>query len=199
MGGGEADLERAALGFRVKSGWALAVVLTGDRGQPRVRYRSVVTLADPDIPESSHPYHPALDASGPRARAIVSRLVAVVEERASRSVPELLERCVREGWTVRGAGLVVGSDADPRAITNDHIRAHAEEGRLFRRVLEKALGRAGVTVTITREKKLFAAAAALLNRPEALLRQEVAALGKSLGGPWRAEEKTAAMAAWIVL
>src|SRR5215813_3729092 len=31
MGRGEGELGRGALGFRVKSGWALAIVLTGDR------------------------------------------------------------------------------------------------------------------------------------------------------------------------
>jgi len=100
----------------------------------------------------------------------VSRLVAVVEDQAARSVPELLARCAGEGWILRRAGLVVGSDADPAGIANDHIRAHAEEGRLFRRVLEKALVDAGLTVTVTPEKQLYSAAASQLGRPEARLR-----------------------------
>ena len=153
MGRGEGELGRGALGFRVKSGWALAIVLTGDRDHPRVRSRSTVALADPSVPESSHPFHPALEAPGARGRAIVSRLVAVVEDQTSRSVPELLKVCAREGWTLRGAGLVDGSEADPGRITNDHIRAHAEEGRLFRRVLEESLERAGVAVRVTIEKR----------------------------------------------
>ena len=199
MGRGEGELGRGALGFRVKSGWALAIALTGDRDHPRVRSRSTVALADPSVPESSHPYHPALDAPGPRGRAIVSRLVAVVEDHTARSVAEFLESCGQEGWKLRGAGLVVGSEADPGTITNDHIRAHAEEGRLFRRVLEEALARAGLAVTVTIEKKLYAAAASHLNRTEGQLRKDVTVLGRTLGGPWRVEEKTASIAAWMVL
>ena len=199
MGQGSVPSERAALGFRVKSGWALAIVLTGEAQSPRARDRSTVPLADPSLPESSHPYHAGLEVSAGQARTIVSRLVAVVEDQAARSVPELLARCAGEGWILRRAGLVVGSDADPAGIANDHIRAHAEEGRLFRRVLEKALVDAGLTVTVTPEKQLYSAAASQLGRPEARLRDEVAAMGKPLGGPWRAEEKTAAMAAWMTL
>lgn len=190
---------RAALGFRVKSGWALAVVLTGDPDNPRVADRSRVTLADPSVPESSQPYHEALESSGAQARAIVSRLVAIVEAHAARSVQELLERCAREGWRLTAAGLVVGSVVDPATIANDHIRAHAEEGGLFRRVLESALVGAGLAVSVTSEKKLYAAAVRVLTRPEGRLRTEIAVLGKPLGGPWRAEEKTAALAAWMVL
>ena len=191
--------ERSALGFRVKSGWALAVVVSGDAHGVRARDRSRLVLADPAVPESSQPWHEGLEASGARARVIVARLVGLVEEHAARTVPELLARCDREGWSLTGAGLVVGSDADPAAIANDHIRAHAEEGRLFRRVLEAALERAGLPVTVTPEKRLYAAAAGVLGRPEARLRDQVAALGKPLEGPWRAEEKTAALAAWMAL
>ena len=197
--GGKEGTARAALGFRVKSGWALAIVLTGDANHPRACERSTLTLADPAVPESTQPWHEGLEVPPRRAQAVVSRLVAVVEAYAARSVSELLERCEREGWAIAGAGLVVGSDADPAAIANDHIRAHAEEGRLFRRVLQEGLAREGLPVTVTPEKKLYAAAAATLGRPEARLRADIAALGKPLGGPWRAEEKAAAIAAWMAL
>ena len=38
-----------------------------------------------------------------------------------------------------------------------------------------------------------------LGRPAGQIKMVVEALGKELDGPWRAEEKTAATAAWMVL
>ena len=49
------------------------------------------------------------------------------------------------------------------------------------------------------EKQLYARAATVLQLSEAQVRKTVAALGADGAGPWRAEEKTAAAAAWIML
>jgi hypothetical protein len=92
---------------------------------------------------------------------------------------------------VRAAGIVVGSVIDPARIPNDHIRAHAEEGRLFRRVVEEGLRKRRVPVRVMVEKELWVKGARL--------RKRVAALGESVEGPWRADEKAAALAAWMAL
>src|SRR5204863_7922177 len=97
------------------------------------------------------------------------------------------------------AGLVVGSLIDPAEVANPHIRAHAHEGRLFRTVVEDALRTRGVACSIHLEKELTATATAELRRAEAAIRQTVAGFGKTIGGPWRAEEKAAAIAAWLCL
>src|SRR2546428_6741862 len=94
MGDGEGGRSgRAALGFRVKSGWAMAVVLAGDAGRPRVVERSRVELHDPAVPGSVQPYHEALDRPPAEARATIAHLVTVVEAAASRSVAAFLRRC----------------------------------------------------------------------------------------------------------
>jgi hypothetical protein len=38
-----------------------------------------------------------------------------------------------------------------------------------------------------------------LRQPESHIRGTVAALGRDIAGPWRAEQKAAAVAAWLVL
>jgi hypothetical protein len=199
MGNGEVGQVQAALGFRVKSGWAMAVVLAGDQAGPRVLERARVDLYDLSVPASGQPFHAGLDRPPAEAGRIVGELIALVEASAARSVAEFLARCTDRGFHLLGAGLVVGSVADPAAIANDHIRAHAEEGRLFRRVLEAPLRAAGLSVTVTVEKRLYLEASGLLRRPEADLRKEAAAFGKAVGGRWRAEEKAAALAAWMRL
>ena len=189
----------AAVGFRVKSGRAVAVLVEGPASSPHVVERCDLPLADPNDPESRQPFHAGLDRPPQEGAAMVARLVQAVERFSSRSVEELLERYRSGGHRVVVAGIVVGSAGDPKTIKNDHIRAHAEEGRLFRVVIEDAARRLGLKPTVTVERQIFARAATILRRPERLLKSQVTALGRGLGGPWRAEEKAATVAAWMLL
>ena len=95
------------------------------------------------------------------------------------------------------AAVVVGSVIDPATVGNQHIRAHANEGRLFRVVLCDALESRGVKCEVIVEKPLKAAAAKRLARTPAQIARIVVAFGNTLGKPWRGEEKAAAIAAWM--
>ncbi|HEY2934820.1 MAG TPA: hypothetical protein VGK99_24050 [Acidobacteriota bacterium] len=192
-------METTAVGFRVKSGWATAVLLGGPMEAPKVIDRRVVQLSDPAIPASCQPYHAALDLPAGDGVKAVARLVKIVERFGSRAVAELLTQYHDAGYRVLGIGLVVGSQVDPATIHNEHIRAHAEEGRLFRVVIENAGRNAGLATTVTVERQLLTRASQNLRTPELKLKKDVTALGSPLGGRWRAEEKAAALAAWMVL
>jgi hypothetical protein len=173
--------------------------MTGSPAGPKVIDRRVVQLADPVVSESSQPYHAALDMPKAEGAKTVARLVKVVELFAGRSLTVLIDSYRTGGHKLRGAGIVVGSEVDPSTIKNDHIRAHAEEGRLFRTVTVDGLRDCGLKPTVTVEKELFAKASNVLRVPEGQLKQKLTALGREVGGPWRAEEKAAALAAWIEL
>lgn len=182
-----------AVGFRVKSGFAIAVVLDGSRGTPRAVARQVVELSDPKAAETRQPYHHGFYTTESDAHEIARR-VRIVKRCAKRAVAAL----VSETGGVR-ATLVVGSVIDPNTVGNPHIRAHAHEGRLFRTVLEEALHAHGVDCDVIVDKHLAARATKDLGRPPAAIARTVMAFGKSLGGPWRADEKAAATAAWLLL
>ena len=98
-----------------------------------------------------------------------------------------------------GAGVVVGSLIDPERIANAHIRIHALEGQLFRDVVQEAARRSALPCSIWRERDLYAAATVALGKPDPHIRRTVAALGRSVDSPWRAEQKAATVAAWLVL
>jgi hypothetical protein len=93
----------------------------------------------------------------------------------------------------------VGSTIDPATIGNEHVRAHALEARLFRTALERALGQEDVPCRVVRERDLAGAATAELGRSAAEIAKVIAELGRAVGPPWRAEEKAAATAAWMLL
>lgn len=188
----------AAFGFRVKSGWATAVLLTGPAAAPAVADRGQVLLSDPAVPHSRQPYHAAMGVAQTDG-AVLARLIEVVHQRARRSVAELLERHRAAGYRLVGAGVVVGSDAPPDGIANPHIRAHACEGRLFRTALEEGLQQCGMTVSVVVERALYPTAARVLSGSEASVKQAVTALGRGRFRSWRVDDKAATVAAWLVL
>jgi hypothetical protein len=189
---------KAALGFRVKSGWATAVLLAGTVQSPQALFRRIVELSDAGVPETKQPYHAGMGTLEEDEAKIRPR-TAIVQRVAKSSVAQLIEHCRAAGHEVRGAGLVVGSQIDPAKIANPHIRAHALEGRLFRTVLEEALKAQGVRCSVVTERDIYGEAATILGQPESKLKRRLAELGRSLNGPWRAEEKLAALAAWMRL
>jgi hypothetical protein len=206
-----------AIGFRIKSGYAIAIVLAGPAASPTVVARRIVELSDPAVAETKQPYHDGFGTEHEDPREIARR-VKIIERCAMQSVTDLIEDIRnattstprRAAATTRSAkasaersdlraGLVVGSVIDPQQVGNPHIRAHANEGKLFRTVVENALASHGIACDVIVEKQLAAKATAGLRRSGGEIKQTLAALGKTIGGPWRAEEKAAATAAWLAL
>jgi len=96
-------------------------------------------------------------------------------------------------------GIVVGSLVDPATLGNSHIRIHALEGQLFRGVVIDAARRAQLRTEVWRERDVHEVAVHALGRTERDLKNDLAQLGRQVDGPWRAEQKHAALAAWLIL
>jgi hypothetical protein len=88
---------------------------------------------------------------------------------------------------------------DPDSLANPHFRIHALEGRLFRRVVENGARQRGISSAVWRERDLYAAAAELLSRSEQKINDVLQAVRPPVARSWRAEEKAATLAAWLVL
>jgi hypothetical protein len=189
----------AALGFRVKSGWAMAVLLAGPASKPKLVRCQAILLSDPKIPQSKQPHHAALELPAKEGRVLSKKLRKIVADAAKKSVSELVNQAIAEGYTVDRAGLVVGSLVDPATLHNEHIRAHGLEGQLFRTVLEDALGEQGIPYKVLLEKTAYMTASSALRKAPADAKRVIACLGMSHEGSWRAEEKLAALAAWTSL
>jgi hypothetical protein len=181
----------------VKSGWAAAVLVAGAPGDLRVVDSRRIELSDPAVPESRQPYHDGFATARDSGDKLAHLLVSV--RRFGRQSMTRLLRDYAVGHEVSGIGIVVGSLIDPDRIANDHIRIHALEGRLFRTVVADAAKRHDVPCTLWREKDLYVVAAATLGRPEPFIRRTVTSFGRSVTGSWRAEQKAATTAAWMVL
>jgi len=189
--------ETAAVGFTIKSGWAAAVLLGGSASAPRVLDSRRVEISDPDDLDSTQPYHAgfgtARDSGGE-----LKRLLSLVKTYGRRSVTALLREYLKQA-PLRGAGVIVGSLIDPKTIGNDHIRIHAMEGQLFRIVVIDAAEKSGLKCVICRERDLYATAANTLKKPEAVIRKTLSEIRRDDDGGWRAEQKNAALSAWMIL
>jgi hypothetical protein len=189
---------QGVLGFRVKSGWAVFVLIEGSVRAPRLRQSDVINLSDPRNPEMRQPYHAAMGKLETNA-ATLKRRAQSVRRATETSIADLIQSCADDGCAIRRAALVVGSVIDPASIANPHIRAHALEGRLFRTVLEDALRSRGIQCAIFTERDVYPRASNLLGQSPVQIRRTIAELGRSASGPWRADQKVAAVAAWTSL
>jgi hypothetical protein len=188
-----------AIGFRVKTGYAIAVLLAGPAAAPRVLLRRQVMLCDPKNFYTRQPYHAELELPEKQAEQIIARSTKTAGALARDAVRALLEELGEAGFRCGGVGLAVGSLIDPETIASDHMRAHALEGRLYRVVLEGAAGARRLRCIALVECEAYKKAAEVLRRTPVQLQKAVAAMGDSVGRPWRAEEKLATLAAWVTL
>jgi len=184
-----------SLGFRVKSGWAASVLLTNSRTVPRLIDSRVLVIADPDVPHSRQPYHAGLGTAQTNA-AKVDRLVRGIERFSRRVIARLIDE-YRKQHRIRTAAVVVASLTDPASIANQHMRAHASEGQLFRAVLVDGLERCGLSVRVVLERDVYDQLGESLQSSPAVAKRKVTALGETVDR-WRAEQKVAAAGAWLV-
>jgi hypothetical protein len=187
-----------ALDFGVNHCSAIGVEVGGpDVGRPSLG-RRIVELSDPSVPSTRQPYHDGFYKQEEDPQELARR-IAIVRRCCCQSVAAFLTDAALAGARCRGAGLVVASVIDAARVGNLHIRAHASEGQLFRTVLADALDAHGIACNVIVDKNLAEKAVQELRRGSAEIARAVAALGKALGGPWRADEKAACTAAWLAL
>jgi len=167
-----------AIGFRAKTGRAIAVAIGDDL---ELLLRREVSLVDPALPGTAQPYHVVMALPWPDAEIAVRPLAAAIKIVATR----MLAALIAELGDVRAVGVAGSPPKDLARIGNPHIRAHAAEGVLFRRVLEVAAERNGIACRGFSEAEL--------GPPN----EAIKALGKKAGPPWRADERAAATAAWL--
>lgn len=190
-------MAKTALGFTIKSGWACAVALSGTGRTPELIDSRRIELSDPADRDARQPYHAAFGTArtpGPQ----LERILAAVRKFGRQSVGDFI-REQEAGNPLVGAGIVAGSLIDPATIGNQHIRIHALEGQLFRGIVNDAASRHRLRSAVWRERDIYGAAVAWLKRSESDIRRAVTDFGRARGGPWRAEHKAAALAAWLVL
>jgi len=194
--------ERAALGFRSHSGWSAVVAVRGWPGEPVVLERRRIETADPAIAGSKQPYHAGERLRVERAEALIRQCRESSTRLAQRAVSDLVAELKQDGLSVVGAGILLASGRplpDLAATLQSHALIHTAEGEFFREVLVSASEHCSLQVTKVKEREVWDRATRMFRLPSAGLQERIEQLGKSLGPPWRQDEKLASLAAWIAL
>jgi hypothetical protein len=190
---------RVAIGFRAKTGRAICVVLGGSPDAPTILAKTEISLVDIRIPETAQPYHVVMELPWEESQRRVQRFASAIERVAKKAVGDLIEQQTSFGNKVCGVGIVGAPDRDLARIGNFHIRAHAAEGVLFRNVLNLAAEANGLKWRLIPDRDFDRLIKSELGAKASRTRRQITELGKTVPAPWRADEKQAAMAAWLML
>jgi hypothetical protein len=188
---------RAALGLTVRTGRAIVVALAGARDEPQVLAKTRVDVATTF--EEGAVFHTAQTLPIEKARALVASSEATFTERARRALAPFLHAL---GAKLVGARLVAKPEKTLpplEELLKAHPLLHAAEGELYRRVFTEALASLGCRPPRVAPDTLTHEAAAATGLTPAKLSAHVAAMGKAAGKPWTADQKRAALAAWLAL
>jgi hypothetical protein len=188
-----------AIGLRAKTARAIVVVLGGPPESPAVLLKGEITLIDPKVPATAQPYHQVMDLTWEQSERAVRRYVTSIERIATRALTELIQKMRTGNRRVAGVGILGAPDRDLKRIGNSHIRAHAAEGVLFRRVLAVAAQANGLKCQTFSDRNFDEAAAVKLGTRYSRIKRSLSDLNASVTPPWRNDEKQAAMAAWLML
>jgi len=128
----------------------------------------------------------------------VQKFARAIERVARKAVADLVKQN-RSSGTICGVGIVGAPDRDLARIGNFHIRAHAAEGVLFRKVLNLAAEANGLKWRLVPDKDFERLTKSALGAKASRIRRQISELGTTVPAPWRADEKQAALAAWLIL
>jgi hypothetical protein len=176
-----------AAGFKAHSGWAALVVIGSSDDRFVVVDRRRIELVDEAW--AKQPYHAAEGLPPDEARRLVQRGIDSAHRIAEQEMRAFMKRST--GHDIAGCAVLVGSpmpDWTIEQILSVHVRMHKAEGVLFPAALTAAAAACELNVRTIPEKTL-----------PATYDDTLAMLGKSVGPPWGKDQKTAAVAAMIVL
>jgi len=188
-----------SIGFRAKTGRAIAIALARDKSGPVFAARWNVSLYDPRVPATGQPHHEVMELPWKDAQVAVRKFESRIENLASRELDRLLKDLESRGYSVGSVAVVGSPDRNLEKIGNPHIRAHAAEGILFRHVLEVAAAEHQLQCRSLSDRDLEKVAVSELHQKPEALKAVLAAIGQSAGRPWRTDERAAATAAWLML
>jgi hypothetical protein len=190
---------RVAIGFRAKTGRAICVVLGGTSDAPLVVRKFEIRLTNPKVPATFQPYHAVMKLPWEQGQKVARKSVAAIEAVARDGLKSLIEELKSQSIKVSGVGIVGAPDRDLARIGNFHIRAHAAEGVLFRKVLNVAAEANGLKWRLIPDKEFERLVKSELGAKASRIKRQISELGRTVPAPWRADEKQAATAAWLML
>jgi hypothetical protein len=193
-------MKKAAVGFRVHSGWTALVAVCLEKGKPVVLERRRLHLVENFTYKLRQPYHTAERMGLPEGREFISSIQSKARDLAYLAIRTLKSLLHQRGYELTYSSLLLASGRplpELEKILASHALIHTGDGELFRESIVHAGERCGLTLTRIKDAELLEKAAKSLRVPRARLLQRTTELGRPFGAPWSQDEKFATLAAWL--
>jgi hypothetical protein len=192
----------AAIGLRVHSGWGALVAIAGPLGAEVLVTRRRVVIIDPKTAGAKQPYHYVEAMEIVAAERHLARCEAASRLLALESLRQISVELQDHGLVLVGSAILLSSARPLPSL--DHILAshaliHTAEGEFFRRAFRQALESLKIPVIGIRERELDDCANKAFGKAAGRVCKTINGMGRSLGPPWTQDQKSAALAAAIVL
>jgi hypothetical protein len=195
-------MKRAAIGFRMHSGWGALMAVSHRADKIEILERRRMLVIEPKVPGAKQPYHFAENLDLPEAEKFLANCFSASREFALTAIREVVESLRVRQYSVVGAAIILASGRTlpplPKILVS-HALIHTAEGEFFREVVWGACQTLGVPVRGFRERDLEECAAAAFGKAAAKTLQQIASSGRALGPPWTTDQKTASLAALLML
>jgi hypothetical protein len=195
-------MKRAALGFRMHSGWGVLVAVAGDAGSLEILDRRRIVVTDPKMAGATQPYHHAANLKIQEAESHLANCAAVSERLAVATIEHVIHELDLRECRITGSAMLLASGRalPPLAkILAAHPLIHTAEGEFFRTAIRNACARLRISVEAIRERELDERMQATFGNSAGRLQRQLETAGRSIGPPWTKDHKTAALAALITL
>ena len=177
------------------------VAVGAKNGSFEIAGRRRIELIDDGEAWAKQPYHAAEDLPVDEARALVARGIASAYYVAEQRLSEISEQ-IREHHHIAGCAVVMPApmpEWNTDEILSVHFRMHKAEGILFPRAIIEAVRKLGLPAIEVPQKTMEEQAKMIVGEKSGVLLRRIAELGKSIGPPWRKDQKDATTAALIAL
>src|SRR5215813_8112803 len=195
-------MKEAAIGVRVHSGWGVLVAVSDNDGEPAIVERKHITIIDSATRGTKQPYHFVESFAIEDAESHLSACASASQKLARAAIDGILHSLRRRDNKVVGCALLLASGRKLPSLPDilaSHALIHTAEGEFFRRLFRDAFDQLHVPVTGFRERELHKDAKELFGNEAAHVVRKISDLRKSIGSPWTIDEKSAALAAWMLL
>ena len=178
------------------------MAVSNSAGTVEVIDRRRVAITSPGTPGANQPYHFAENLELPEAEKFLGNCFAASKRLAMAAIRDVVGELHGRQYRVVGSAVLLASGRPLPPLSKilaSHALIHAAEGEFFREAFSKACEGLDLSVTGFRERNLDECVQTTFGKAATRMWQQISTLGRSLGPPWTKDQKTAALAALVLL
>jgi hypothetical protein len=195
-------MKRAAIGVRMHSGWGALIGVSERAGTVEIVERRRIAVISSSVPGAMQPYHFARSLQLPEAERFIAQCFAASTALALAAIQDVVGALHARQYRLVGCAVLLASGRPLPHLSKilaAHPLLHTAEGEFFREVVTKACAELVLPVTKVRERDLDNCMHVAFGKTATKMRQQLTTLGRSLGPPWTADQKSAALAALLIV